>query len=150
MKITGKAHVSGLNGEIAYTGVASPSDQLLSSAGFTKDCEFKEPLIHPGTGERLGGAYAREHIAGDIEFIPVADATANTLANAKLALDLPDIPFKVTLSGFDHTDLNGDYMCEGPCGITFAPEGGKCRVRMPLVKYTASGSEATTLTTVIS
>ena len=150
MKITGKAHVSGLNGEIAYTGVASPSDQLLSSAGFSKDCELKEPLIHPGTGERIGGAYARENISGDIEFIPVADATGNPLANAKAALDLPDLPFKVTLSGFDHADLNGDYMCEGPCQITFAAGGGPARVRLPLVRYTASGSDATTLTTVIS
>lgn len=150
MKLTGKAHVSGLNGEIAYTGVAAPSDQLLSSAGFTKDCEFKEPLNHPGTGERLGGAYAREHIAGDIEFIPVATAAGNTIANARLALDLPDLPFAVTLIDFDHADLNGVYMCEGPCQITFAPEGGKARVRMPLIKYTAAGSDAAILTTVIA
>jgi hypothetical protein len=150
MNLTGIAHVSGLNGEIAYTGVAAPSDQLLASAGFTKDCEFKEALNHPGTGERIGGAYAREHIAGDIEFIPVATAAGNTIANAKLALKMPTLPFLVTLSGFDHADLNGEYMCEGPVGITFAPEGGKARVRLPLIRYTAAGSTAAILTTVIA
>lgn len=149
MKITGKAHVFGLRGEVAYTGVASPSDQLLASARFSKDCEVKERLLNPDTGEPIGGAYARENISGDIEFIPVADATGNTITNAKLALDMPDLPFKVTLSSFDHADINGDYICEGPMDITFAPDG-KARVTMRLVRFTASGSDATTLTTVAS
>lgn len=150
MKITGRATVYGISGAIAYTGVASPSAQLLASVGFGKDTEFKDALIHPDTGERIGGAYARENIAGDIEFIPVAvTGGSNTIANARLALKMPDLPFKVTLSAFEHADLNGDYMCEGPMRIDLAA-GTRARVTMRIVKYTAAGSDATTLTTVIA
>ena len=149
MKITGKAHVKGLRGDIAYTGVATPSNQLLQSVGFTKDMEQKDRLLDPDTSEPIGGGYSREHISGDIEFIPVADAAGNTIANARLALELPDLPFVVTLSGFDHADLNGTYMCEGPIGVRFAA-GEIARVTMKLIRYTANGSDATTLTTVAS
>lgn len=148
-KLTGKARVHGLNGDIAYDGVATPSDALLQSAGFGKDAAFKDELDHPSTGERIGGAYAKENIAGDIEFIPVADATGNTIANARLGLHMPDIPFKVTLSSFDHNHLNGDYMCDGGLRIQLGANGN-CRITMPIIRYTAAGSDATTLTTVIS
>jgi hypothetical protein len=148
-KITGKARVHGLRGNIAYTGVATPSNQLLQSAGFTKDAGYKDRLLNPDTGEPIGGAYAQENIAGDIEFIPVADAGGNTLANARAALALPALPFLVTLSGFDHASLNGSYMCEGPIRTQFTPNDN-CRVTLPLVKFLATGSDAATLTTVVS
>lgn len=153
--ITGRAHVHGLRGAITYTGIATNAAGLLQSAAFAKSARVQDSLYDPDSTEEIGKARGGIRIAGEIDFIPVADAAGNTISNAKLALKMPDPPFMVTLTSFDHADLNEKYICDGPVRVAFTPDG-KARVTMPIYRNTAGdnstthASSSTVLTTAAS
>ena len=136
MTQTGRAAVYGLNGAVAYSGVASPSAQLLQSAELSD--EFDKAELKDSTGEIIGLARTNHRRTFTIDFIPVAvpgvgNAT-NTLASARGALKVPAPLAQVITSGFDHEDYNGNWVYNGGGKIRFSGEG-YCKMTLPLIQF---------------
>ena len=147
--LKGKAAVFGLNGDLAYTGVATPSNQLLSGAEVTHNYA-KAELVDPATNEVVGEALSREVLEVSIDFTPVADPAGNTLTNARAALKLPAMNAVVALTAFDDSDYNHTFNYVGGGRISFSPDG-YCKMTLPLRRYVAGGDTlVTALATTVS
>ena len=134
MTLTGRAAVFGVNGAIAYTGVAAPSAQVLQSAELTDNFDLAE--LKSQVGEIIGLAKTNHRREFKIDFVPSSDGTSgnNTLANARLSLKLPTPLSQVVTSGFDHADYNGNWTYIGGGTISVSGEG-YCKMTLPLRQY---------------
>jgi hypothetical protein len=93
----GYATIHGLDGTLAYTGLAV-TDNLLESLSYQDLCKEMETL--DGKGEVVGLKLWQKKKTCTIKFYPGEDALAGAVAAAKLNAVLPAIGSKVTLAAF--------------------------------------------------
>lgn len=130
MPVTGRATIyGGTTGTITHTGAAIN----VSVASYSDSDEAQVTENTDGVGE-LNGFYTKDKRRRcTIEFYP----NAATIADAKAALKYPEIPSKVTLSGFLDTspaslDIDGDWIYSG--GASRVLSGEQARYTIPLFK----------------
>lgn len=141
MTLTGKASIAGINGTVAWTGVASlaAGNHLLQSAKMQDQFDLNE--LRDQVGEPAGLAKTNHRQEITIDFVPVAVSGTNTIANAKVGLQLPPPLAQVTLASFDEpagatgfNTINGvwAYVGGGEIGLT---NEGYAKMTLPLRRY---------------
>lgn len=144
MAVTGRATIyGGTSGTITHTGAAIN----VSVASYSDSDEAQVTENKDANGELIGFHTMDKRRRCTIEFYP----NAATLADAKAALKWPEIPSKVTLSGFLDTspaslDIDGDWIYTGGASRTLSE--GQARYTLPLFKAKTSSYTATQLVAV--
>lgn len=150
----GTAGVSGAYATLSWTGLDTNCQVLVTSIEVTHDYGIKNDLIQPNTGEVIGNASGREMFSARVSGIAVSKTT-HSVTNAAKAMIAPASRCKVTITNSRNTDVSSgtpatglDWIYDG--GFTVSETGdGFATVSMNLVRYTATGSDATTLTTAV-
>ena len=139
--IIGKAIVWGISGTMAYTGMATTSNEP-QSVEYTE--EYQKHLSKTKLGETIGAYYFDKQESLTIDFYPCADAGSNAIATAEAAVVLPAVGSKVTIASMKGSVLNDTtWIYEGGGKIS---EGNDHEVKMtlPLRQYSTDISTATT------
>lgn len=144
----GTAGVPHTYGTISWSGLSATCELLITSMEVTHDHAIKQDLINPTTGEVIGAANGREMYSCRVSALAVSKTT-HTVANAAAALVSPGARVKVTIASDRNSEANGEWIYDG--GYTASETSdGFATVSLNLVRYTATGSDATTLTTAVS
>lgn len=133
-QLTGKATVYGVKGTLTFTGLASTAAQIMQSAESTEEADITE--LRDGENQLKGLVVTNRRDTITIEFFPTTTATPGTVADAKGALELPEIPATVTLAGFDEAesnDLNGSWVYLGGGKRAYSAE--IVRMTLPLTRF---------------
>ncbi len=114
----GRAMLHGTDGSITWASVTANTDRELQSIRGTHDADVKRVKDRTGKTMTLAAVDPSEGVTFD--FIPVASTAANTLANAKAAVEVPGFLEKITIDDFGIDLLDGDwnYMGGGTWEIT--------------------------------
>lgn len=91
----------------------------------------RQVITDPQTGEPLSVLTSARTVRLTLDCLPVASATPGTKANALLAMKLPPIQSKVTLSGMG--DFDGEYNFTGEGSASLS--SGVAKLTMVVEKY---------------
>ena len=137
----GKAIVCGGAGTMAYTGMATTSNEP-QSVEYTE--KYAQHDAKTKQGETIGKYFFDKQEELTIDFYPCADAGGSAIATAEAAIVLPAVGSKVTIAAMKGSVLNDTtWIYEGGGKIS---EGNDHEVKMtlPLKQYSTDISTATT------
>jgi hypothetical protein len=136
----GKAIVWGIAGTVAYTGMATTSNEP-QSVEYTE--KYAEHAAKTKLGETIGLYLFDKQEELTIDFYPCADAGAAAIATAEAAIVLPAPGAKVTIAAMKGSVINDTtWIYKGGGKIS---EGNDHEVKMtlPLIQYSTDISTAT-------
>jgi hypothetical protein len=129
--LVGKAAIYGIDGKLAYSGVASTKTQL---GGVSLSAEANVGFLQGTNADTIGAAASNQRETLSIDFVPTAAPGDQTYAGGVAALQKPANLAIVTLSEFGHLDFDGDWNFGGSWTVGFTPEG-YVRATMNLLRF---------------
>lgn len=135
--LTGKAAVFGLDGTMAYTGLATTENEP-QSIDYTD--QFTTATLKDKKGWTKGMAATDRQGQLTITFYPFDPASPSVLATARSKVVLPAMLATVTLASFSVDEIDGTYNYIGGGKIRLSNEG-YIAMDLPLSRF---GSDPTT------
>lgn len=132
----GQVTVRGLDGTVAFTGMATTNNKLIAR-GFQKLTDENE--AKDGDGAVFSKAYLNRRLKMTIDIIPF-DAATNTLAAAKAKVLLLDNGAKVTIASSSITLFDGDWHLTGTPSIREGNDGSSLIISMEIEQFTENGT----------
>lgn len=129
--LTGRAAIFGIDGTLAYTGVATTRAQI-ASIGVTH--EENMAFIQASNGDTIGAASSNQRQSIQIEFTPTAAPGDQTYTGAITAMVKPTPLAVVALSGFGNSELDGNWNFGGNWSSNLTADG-YVRCSMNLLRF---------------
>lgn len=132
----GQVTVRGLDGTVAFSGMATTNNKLIARSfqKLTDENEAKD-----GKGAVFSKAYMNRRRKLTIDIIPF-DAATNTLAAAKAKVLLLDNGAKVTIASSSIALFDGDWHLTGTPSIREANDGTSLVISMEIEQFTENGT----------
>lgn len=115
----GKIAVYGIDGTLAYTGMAKTVNIL---KGFTLSESAREAELDKN-GHIIGGARDNVRRQISVSFIPYDPSNTSSLATAKSNVVLPPQLGQITIADWGITALNGTYTAKGTWTVSTREDG---------------------------
>ena len=130
MLVSGTAVVTGTNGTIVFSGVATYTS-LTQSISATHEAE--KALVKDADGNDTTVVCCNEGYKATIHLVPADNTVANSVANAVAQAVAPPLASRVTLAGFVLPWLNGDtWVYLGGATFDLDNNSNPVRVNLPI------------------
>lgn len=134
----GRVYVHGLDGTLAYTGLATTQNEL-KTLNYRDEVSRKDTLDKKG--ETVGVRLYNPNPKISVTFFPCQPMGAGSIANSKLRVVLPARGAKITLAGFPPNTATAEDLINSTAWIYFSggevefTDEGEAKITLPLEKF---------------